>query len=355
MVSGRNFTGCWLLRYQKCKKLHSIQQARPLRKIWKWLHHRQRRRPWTPFLERNLHVVICANPPNPTKKCTPTLPEQARLEVKGYTALPGILLSSCPFAWWKTQASTFPLLSNFATHERASLNSALWPALFDCAIGPWKPRKESSNKPRQEFEIDDIFDALSKLDEASVKPVIHVPALDLDLLPPMNPAQLLPVIFLDKMNEMEAKMAAMQAQIDNLGKREQLCGHGRNEMAHRSTSMSDSRKSTGQQTKTRPAVPNPAGPAPPSMSAGSHAKSPPQDPERWPDRQDTASTSVKRVDTGEEETKQEHSYEWTEVVKRKSKKNPLKGRENWLKMDFESLFDAPKMIPMPGPHKEYHP
>ncbi|ELT93328.1 hypothetical protein CAPTEDRAFT_202673 [Capitella teleta] len=32
----------------------------------------------------------------------------------------------------------------------------------------------------------------------------------------------------------------------------------------------------------------------------------------------------------------------------------IKGRENWLKMDFESLFDAPKMIPMPGPHKEYH-
>ncbi|ELT88474.1 hypothetical protein CAPTEDRAFT_196124 [Capitella teleta] len=40
----------------------------------------------------------CANPPNPTKKRTPTLPEQARLEVKAYTALPGILLSSCPFA-----------------------------------------------------------------------------------------------------------------------------------------------------------------------------------------------------------------------------------------------------------------
>ncbi|ELU10182.1 hypothetical protein CAPTEDRAFT_187355 [Capitella teleta] len=56
----------------------------------------------------------CANPPNPTKKRTPTLLEQARLEVKAYTALPGILLSSCPFAWWKTQASTFPLLSNFA-------------------------------------------------------------------------------------------------------------------------------------------------------------------------------------------------------------------------------------------------
>ncbi|MDK0791619.1 hypothetical protein P5E66_15535, partial [Clostridium perfringens] len=34
--------------------------------------------------------------------------------------------------------------------------------------------------------------------------------------------------------------------------------------------------------------------------------------------------------------------------------NAFKGRENWLKMDFESLFDAPKMIPMPGPHKEYH-
>ncbi|ELU04000.1 hypothetical protein CAPTEDRAFT_198253 [Capitella teleta] len=33
----------------------------------------------------------------------------------------------------------------------------------------------------------------------------------------------------------------------------------------------------------------------------------------------------------------------------------IKGRENWLKIDFESLFDAPKMIPMPGPHKEYHP
>jgi hypothetical protein len=32
----------------------------------------------------------------------------------------------------------------------------------------------------------------------------------------------------------------------------------------------------------------------------------------------------------------------------------VKGRENWLKMDFESLFDAPKMILMPGPHKEYH-
>ncbi|ELU00558.1 hypothetical protein CAPTEDRAFT_211381 [Capitella teleta] len=32
----------------------------------------------------------------------------------------------------------------------------------------------------------------------------------------------------------------------------------------------------------------------------------------------------------------------------------LKRRENWLKIDFESLFDAPKMIPMPGPHKEYH-
>ncbi|ELU08855.1 hypothetical protein CAPTEDRAFT_206041 [Capitella teleta] len=32
----------------------------------------------------------------------------------------------------------------------------------------------------------------------------------------------------------------------------------------------------------------------------------------------------------------------------------FKGRENWLKMDFESLFDAPKMILMPGPHKEYH-
>ncbi|ELU15661.1 hypothetical protein CAPTEDRAFT_187138 [Capitella teleta] len=29
-------------------------------------------------------------------------------------------------------------------------------------------------------------------------------------------------------------------------------------------------------------------------------------------------------------------------------------RENWLKMDFELLFDAPKMILMPGPHKEYH-
>ncbi|ELU09882.1 hypothetical protein CAPTEDRAFT_207668 [Capitella teleta] len=194
------------------------------------------------------------------------------------------------------------------------------------AIGPWKPRKGSSNKLRQEFEIDDIFDALSKLDEASVKPVIHVPTLDLDLLLPMNPAQLLPVIFLDKMNEMEAKMTTMQAQIDNLGKREQVCGHGRNEMAHRSTSRSDFRRSTGQQTETRPAVPNPAGPAPPSMSVGSHAKSPPQDPERWPHRQDTASTSVKRVDTGEEETKQEHSNEWTEVVKRKSKKNPLKER-----------------------------
>ncbi|ELU14789.1 hypothetical protein CAPTEDRAFT_132474, partial [Capitella teleta] len=38
----------------------------------------------------------------------------ARLEVKACTALPGISLSSCPFALWKTQASTFPLLSNFA-------------------------------------------------------------------------------------------------------------------------------------------------------------------------------------------------------------------------------------------------
>jgi hypothetical protein len=33
----------------------------------------------------------------------------------------------------------------------------------------------------------------------------------------------------------------------------------------------------------------------------------------------------------------------------------VKGRENWLKMNFESLFDAAKMIPMPGPNKEYHP
>ncbi|ELU11232.1 hypothetical protein CAPTEDRAFT_212860 [Capitella teleta] len=32
----------------------------------------------------------------------------------------------------------------------------------------------------------------------------------------------------------------------------------------------------------------------------------------------------------------------------------FKWRENWLKMDFESLFDATKMIPMPSPHKEYH-
>ncbi|ELU14434.1 hypothetical protein CAPTEDRAFT_190762 [Capitella teleta] len=128
-------------------------------------------------------------------------------------------------------------LSHFCHDEIKTAKQALWSSSACVpAIGPWKPRKGSSNKPRQEFEIDDIFDALSKLDEASVKPVIHVPALDLDLLPPMNPAQLLPVIFLDKMNEMEAKMAAMQAQIDNLGKREQVSGHGRNEMAHRSTS-----------------------------------------------------------------------------------------------------------------------
>ncbi|ELU12754.1 hypothetical protein CAPTEDRAFT_192577 [Capitella teleta] len=103
-------------------------------------------------------------------------------------------------------------LSHFCPDEIKTAKQALWSSSACVpAIGPWKPRKGSSNKPRQEFEIDDIFDVLSKLDEASVKPVIHVPALDLDLLPPMNHAQLLPVIFLDKMNEMEAKMAAMQA------------------------------------------------------------------------------------------------------------------------------------------------
>ena len=103
-------------------------------------------------------------------------------------------------------------LGHFTSDAIHEAKAVLWSS-DECAavIGPLKVRKGSHSKPRHEFEIEDLLDAMIVMDESSVHPAIHVPALELDRMPPLNPAALLPVVFMDKMKEIEAKMEAMQA------------------------------------------------------------------------------------------------------------------------------------------------
>ena len=82
--------------------------------------------------------------------------------------------------------------------------------LCESVVGPIKQRRKS------DLEVDDILDALDAIDDNGVELGFIIPAQELDRLPALNPAALLPAAILERMEEMEHRMNAMQTTLSQV-------------------------------------------------------------------------------------------------------------------------------------------
>ena len=70
-------------------------------------------------------------------------------------------------------------------------------------------------KPKHEFELDDILDALNTLDQKSKMPNISISAYDLHYIPRSHPEELNSISVVDRLNQMENRLEKMQIVLDS--------------------------------------------------------------------------------------------------------------------------------------------
>ena len=98
------------------------------------------------------------------------------------------------------------VLGFYTPDEIHDAKEDLWSKCDAAVIGPNVSRKGSKNKKRQEFEIDDILDALGILDAKEIPKNIHVSANDLCRIPPNQPGEMLDFALADRITDLEIRV-----------------------------------------------------------------------------------------------------------------------------------------------------
>jgi hypothetical protein len=118
------------------------------------------------------------------------------------------------------------VLGHFTPDAIHVAKEALWSSASPDVIGKMTSRRGSQNKLKEEFELDDIIDALNSLDQNDATPIIHVPALELMGLPRMKPEEAISLQMIERLNDLEQR-------VDDLS--DKLCRSAgeKNELHHR--------------------------------------------------------------------------------------------------------------------------
>ena len=185
------------------------------------------------------------------------------------------------------------VITHFAPNVITEAKNALWEhPLCESVVGPMKQRR------KRDLEVDDIFDALDALDDKGVELGFHIPAQELDYLPALNPAALLPAAILERMQEMEYRMNEMQTTLSQvMADNQALRGQAQ------AMSISPSMNAPKQQRPVR--GPHPS--AQPPGQAEQQERSDPHDTLMKQPHIGSAATGNQPVDTSS----------WTTVVKKK--------------------------------------
>ncbi len=108
------------------------------------------------------------------------------------------------------------VLGHFTPNTIYSVRNALWDTCDTAVIGKVIHRNESASRSAVEITVDDILDALSKLDTARMVPNIMMKAVDLYLIPKSHPEELSTISLVDRLNVFETKMSEIFGHIDRL-------------------------------------------------------------------------------------------------------------------------------------------
>lgn len=106
------------------------------------------------------------------------------------------------------------VLGHFTPADIHDAKAKLWNKCDTKMLGPMKSRKGSSSRPKQDFELEDILHAITKLDNNGSLPDINISAMDLHKIPRSHPEELCNISVIDRLNRMEAKMNKVQITLD---------------------------------------------------------------------------------------------------------------------------------------------
>ena len=114
------------------------------------------------------------------------------------------------------------VLGHFAPEAIHEAKEALWKNVPSDLIGKMALRRGSQSKSKEEFEIDDLLEALSILDKKDATPLVHIPATQLLQLPRLKPEAAVSMQVIERLSELEMRMDEMnsmltQSAIDNRG------------------------------------------------------------------------------------------------------------------------------------------
>lgn len=98
------------------------------------------------------------------------------------------------------------VLGSFTPDAIHDAKTALWERVSSDLIGEMKLRRGSQAKSKEEFEVDDILEAMSALDRNDKTPPIHIPAMQLFQLPRMKQEEMLPVQMIERFNDLEQRV-----------------------------------------------------------------------------------------------------------------------------------------------------
>lgn len=98
------------------------------------------------------------------------------------------------------------LLSHYTTDQLSDAKMVLWDAADRAVIGDYQSRRGSNNRSKCEREVDDLIDAMIKLDEADRMPEITMSAKDIALIPSFHPEESNNVYMVERLNALEKRL-----------------------------------------------------------------------------------------------------------------------------------------------------
>ena len=116
-----------------------------------------------------------------------TAPKLAGAEENDYSDIPMIKNALLGYlVTWQTpiESTKRAILGHFPSEAITEAKNMLWEAYPEPILGAITKRRGSQAKPKSDMELNDIIDALTKLDQTQNMPEILIPAQDLAMLPP---------------------------------------------------------------------------------------------------------------------------------------------------------------------------
>ena len=97
------------------------------------------------------------------------------------------------------------------------MKEKIWASCSVSVIGTKQPRRGSNIRPKHEFELDDILDALATcmLEGGDQMPDISISAYELHLIPRSHPEEIMNISVVDRLNRMERRIDGLQGSLDS--------------------------------------------------------------------------------------------------------------------------------------------